>query len=371
MRIAITRTIPNFSMDVYADSIILALKTVRPDWEIIELAPYPFDCNNSSLWVRGRKFYERFWHFPQTVRQHSADIFHVIDHSEGHIVNWLKKTGKPVIVTCHDLINFFYRENLQSSLKVPILSDIMWMNSVKSMRNANHIITVSQVTAKDAVNILNIQPQQITVIPNTVDPIFRQLSVTEIHAFRQQQGISPETLCLLNVGSNHPRKNLSTILQALKIVKSQGLLYKFWKVGSDFTEVQKQFISNHKLEDNIHYLGQPNKALLLKLYNAADILLAPSLHEGFGITLIEAMACGTPVITSNTSAMPEVVGNAGILVNPTNPEEIASAIFSLHHDQIYYRKLVTESLSRVKNFHWEFIAEKIAFTYEKVIMNQV
>ncbi len=99
MRIAIVRTMPEFSMDVYADGIISGLRTVRPDWEIVELKPHPVDRKSQSLLLRIQKIYERLWHFPQQVTQQKADIFHIIDHSEAHITYWLKKTGKAVVVT--------------------------------------------------------------------------------------------------------------------------------------------------------------------------------------------------------------------------------------------------------------------------------
>jgi glycosyltransferase involved in cell wall biosynthesis len=371
MRVVIARTMPNFSMDVYADSIVSGLKTVRPNWDIVELAPHPIDRSSRSLLLRGQKFYERFWGFPRTVEQRAADIFHIIDHSEGHIVNWLKNTGKPVVVTCHDLINLFYSDNLQGSLKIPIISNGMWLRSVKAMRHADHIVAVSSVTAKDTSNILKIEPKRITVVPNTIDPIFQPLPQHEVKSFRQQQGILPETLCLLNVGGNHPRKNISTIIKALLILKEKGLPFKFWKAGSDFTDEQKQFIQKYQLANYINYLGQPNKSLLVKIYNAADILLAPSLHEGFGITLIEAMACGTPVITSNTSAMPEVVGDAGILVSPTDCHAIVESVFHLYRDSTSYQELVYKGLARIKLFTRENTGEQIAQIYESIIKQSI
>lgn len=367
MRIAIVRTMPIFSMDVYADSIISGLKVVRPNWEIVELRPKPIDITSRSLFLRIQKFYERFWRFPNRVTQEQADIFHVIDHSEGHIVNWLKKADKSVVVTCHDLINYFYRDNLKGSVHLPFVSHGMWLKSVEAMRNANHVITVSAVTAKDTTKILNIKPKHISVVANTVDPVFKPLPKNKSEYFRQKNGVSPETICLLNVGSNHPRKNIYTILKAVKILKEQGLPVKFWKAGSDFTDDDKKFIQTQSLENEISYLGQPEKSTLVEIYNAADILAAPSLHEGFGITLLESMACGTPVITSNVSAMPEVVADAGVLVEPTNSQEIAEAVLSLHNDPIYYQKLIDRSLKRVELFTWEKIAEQIALIYERTI----
>jgi glycosyltransferase involved in cell wall biosynthesis len=367
MRVVIARTMPNFSMDVYADGIIAGLKNVRPDWEIVELAPRPIDRGSRSLFLRAQKFSERFWNFPHLVQQQKSDIYHIIDHSEAHIVNWLKKTNKPVVVTCHDLINFFYRDNLRGSVQLPIISNGLWLRSVQAMQNANHIIAVSTVTATHTSQILNINPGLIDVIPNAVERIFQPLAKDQIECFRQQQGINQETFCLLNVGGNHPRKNIDTILYTIKILKDKGLPIHFCKAGSDFTSEQKKYIQTHKLESYISYLGQPDKSTLVQIYNAADVLLAPSLHEGFGITILEAMACGTPVITSNVSAMPEVAGDAGVLIEPTNPQAIADAVEHLYQDSAYRQSLINQGLERAKSFTWEATAENIARLYEKLV----
>ncbi len=367
MRVAISRTMSEFSLDIYTNNLVAGLKKVRPEWEIIELVPRSFDRGSSSLTLRVQKYYERFWNYPQIVRQQVADIFHIVEPCDGHIAYWLKKSGVPIVVTCHDLANYFFPDNLQGSVQLPIVSKRAWMYSVNGMQNADHIISVSTATAEDTTEILKISPTHITVIPNAVEAIFQTLPTTESMVFRQQQEISAETLCLLNVGSNHPRKNIDTILQAIAILKDKQLPISFWKAGADFTATQQQFIQDRGLESSIRHFGKPDKSTLVRLYNAADILVAPSLYEGFGITLLEAMACGTPAITSNASAMPEVVGDAGVLVAPTSADEIAAAAIRLYHEPQFYQQLVERGLERVKTFTWESNAELVAQVYERTI----
>ena len=367
MRVAIVRTMPDFSMEVYADGVISGLRAVRPNWEIIDLKPQPIDRKSQSPILRVHKFYERFWRFPQLVKHQVADVYHILDHSEAHITYGLKKLGKPVAVTCHDLINFYYKDNLQGSVTLPFLSHGMWLHAVKGMKSADSVVTVSSMTAKDATKILDIEPARISVVPNAVEAIFKPLPQEEIDKFRDYSGISPETLCLLNVGSNHPRKNIDTILKVLDILKQRGVSVHLWKAGADFNEEQTLFIRNQELENNISYLGKPDKSSLIQIYNAADILIAPSLHEGFGITLLEAMACGTPVITSNVSAMPEVVGDAGVLVEPSDYRSIANAAINLQKDSTYRQQLIEKGLTRVKKFTWENSAEQIAQIYERLM----
>lgn len=367
MRVAIARTMAEFSLDIYTNNLIAGLKKVRPEWEIIELAPKSFDRGSSSILLRIQKYYERFWKYPRSVRQQRADIYHIVEPCDGHIAYWLKNSGRPSVITCHDLANYFFSDNLQGSVQLPIVSKRAWMYSVNGMRVADHIISISSATAEDTTEILKLDPTYITVIPNGVEAIFQPLPTTESVAFRQQQKISTETFCLLNVGGDHPRKNIDKILEAIAILKDKQLPISFWKAGADFTAAQQQFIQDRGLESIVRHFGKPDKSMLVRLYNAADILVAPSLYEGFGITLLEAMACGTPVITSNTSAMPEVVGDAGVLVTPTSADEIAAAAIRLYHEQPFYQELVDRGLERVKAFTWESNAERVAQVYERTI----
>ena len=367
MRVLVVRTMPNFSMDVYANGLVSGLKKICPSWDIRQLSPHPVDRHSNSLTLRVQKNYERFWRFPQLIKHQEADIFHVIDHSEAHIVSWLKGSGKPTVVTCHDLINLFYKENLSNSVKIPMISHGMWLRSVKSMKDAEHIIAVSHTTAQYTHELLNIDFKKISVVPNAAEASFRVLSENTIKKCRQKLGLLENEVCLLNVGSNHPRKNIITILKAVKAIKEKGISIKFIKAGANFTDEDSDFISKNKIENEVVYLGQPEKSSLVEIYNAADVLVAPSLHEGFGITLLEAMACGTPVITSNVSAMPEVVGNAGILIEPTQSNQIVNAVLSIHSSTVYREQLVEKSLARAASFGWENTAKEVARIYEKVI----
>lgn len=366
MRVVIVRTMPNFSMGVYADGIVSGLNAIHPDWEVVELTPHPVDRHSHSPLLRLKKYYERFWRFPRLVKHQKADIFHIIDHSEAHITRWIKSINKPVVVTCHDLINIFYKDNLQGSVKLPFVSHALWMKSVKAMKQADHVITVSSTTAQHTQEILDVESERISVVPNAVDSNFRVLSEPQVQSFRQHLGATSGSLCLLNVGSNHPRKNVSVIFAAVKLLKDKGASVQFWKAGTDFTTDERKLIAMHSIENEVSYIGQPEKSTLVAIYNAADVLVAPSLHEGFGITLLEAMACGTPVVTSNVSAMPEVVGDAGVLVDPTNARHIADAVLKIQLDASFRRQLVEKSLARAKTFTWEKTAKEISKVYEQV-----
>jgi glycosyltransferase involved in cell wall biosynthesis len=369
MRVAIARTMPEFSMDVYAEGLVSGLRAVRPEWEIVELFPQPIDRKSRSSWVRARKYYERFWNFPRSVRQQETDIVHIVEAAEAHMVYWLRGSAKRTVVTCHDLINYFYSDNRVASVQLPLVSHQMWLHGIRGMRYADRVVAVSAATAKDAVQILNLAPDRISVVPNAVDTVFQPLPEKQVQTIRQQYGILPNTFCLLNVGSDHRRKNLLNILQSLAVLKQVGLSLVFWKVGSDFTTEQKELIQQLQLEEVVRYWGKPDRASLVQLYNAADVLVSPSLFEGFGMTLLEAMACGTPVITSNVSSMPEVVGDSGLLVDPNSPQAIADAVLRLYTDRTLYADLVEKGFARVKPITWQNTAEQVATIYEKLLQS--
>jgi glycosyltransferase involved in cell wall biosynthesis len=374
MRVAIIRRLlgASFSMDVYADGLVSGLKAIRPNWQITELTPKPYALGkNKNSWLNGiHKYYERYWNYPATIKQQETDIFHIIDHSDGHIIYWLKNTGKPVTVTCHDLINFIQPENIREGSSLSSISTFAWKFAVKALPQANHIFSVSTHTAKDILQILKVEPECTTVTPNAVDPLFCPFSATKVEALRQKYQISPNTLCLLNVGSNQPRKNVFTVLKAVQELKSRGVSVHLLKTGADFTQEQKVFIQNCNFDNCITYLGKPDKATLVEIYNAADILLSPSLYEGFGITILEAMACGTAVITSNVTSLPEVAGDAAVLVEPMDVAAIVEAVLRLKNDSDFYQKLIDRGLARAKLFTWERTAEQVASIYETLVWSK-
>lgn len=370
MRVVIARRVPGstFSMEVYADSLVAGLRAVRPDWIIEEIAPIPWN-RPDQLWQSGtglRKYYETFWRHPRAVSQQDADIFHIIDQSDGHIATWLKQKGKSVVVTCHDLVQFVYPEILRDQSRLPAISMAVWRYSVWGMTQADHVVAVSTHTAQDVAHFLKVSPQQITVVPNGVETCCQVLEPAARTAIRQQYAPSPDAICLLNVGSTHQRKNILTVLQTVKQLRDQGLPVYLWRTGGQFTPDQQAFIQEHQLEPQMIHLGNPDKEMLVKIYNAADILLAPSLYEGFGLTIVEAMACGLPVITSNISALPEVAGDAAVLVNPTDVEAISVAVCQIYQDADYRQALVERGLARVKLFSWKNTAEQVAQVYEKI-----
>ena len=375
MRVAIVRREPKvaFSMDVYADNLIAGLKTVYPDWEIIEIAPEPWSDDLENLWHSGnplKKYYERFYNHPRTVNQLDADLFHIIDHTNAHVAYGLKKSGKSVVVTCHDLVQYVYPEILKNQSRFPALSMAVWQHSVRGIAAADGAIAISSNTAQDVTKWLNVEPAKVSVVLNGVDPSFRVLEPQIVAEWREKHIQSHKEICLLNVGSNHQRKNIETVLKVVKQLADRDVSIRLWKIGEQFTNEQQQFIEANNLAEHITFLGKPNHEELVLLYNAADILLAPSLYEGFGLTILEAMGCGTPTITSNVSSLPEVAGNAAVLVEPMDVDAIVEAVKQINNEPNYRQDLIDKGLARVKEFSWQKTAAQTADFYQQIVNNK-
>lgn len=375
MRLAIVRRELGvaLSMDVYADNLVAELKALRPDWQIVEVAPQPWSRNQENLWHSGtgvRKYCERFWHHPQQVCQIKADIYHIIDHTNAHLAYWLKWKGKPIVITCHDLVPFVYPEILKGQSRFPAFSMASWQFSVRGMRDANCVVAVSSNTAQDVREKLGIESQRIAVVANGVEASFRSLPSQEVKSFRQQYQRSPEEICLLNVGSTHQRKNILTVLNVLKVLKDRGVSVRLWRSGGKFMADQAAFIKEHDLDRDILDFGIADRNTLIQLYNAADVLLAPSLYEGFGLTVLEAMACGLPAIASQVSSLPEVVGNAAVLVEPMDIQAMSEAVLCLKQNSIVRQKWIERGFIRAKQFTWKRSVEHLVSIYEQLTAQQ-
>lgn len=371
MKVAILRRSPGiaYSMDVYADALVDGLKTVRPHWKIFEEFPHnPVQGNRTNSLIKGiQKYHQRYWQYPKHLQQCDADVFHIIDHSDGYLVNWLKKKNSPTVVTCHDLINLIHPELFRDRARFPWLSLATWKYSLQSMCRAHRIISVSNHTAQDIVQHLKLNPTQIQTVPNGVDSIFQVNTSNQDSDLRQQLNIPKDSCCLLNVGSNNPRKNIITILNVVNQLRNKNFPIHFWKAGDDFTNDQKMFIAEHHLKNCISYLGKPDQKTLIHLYNAADVLIAPSTYEGFGITVIEAMACGLPVVASNVTSLPEVVDDAAILVEPLDIDTIAASVERIFTQPTFRDELIQKGFKRAAQFNWHNTAEQIAQIYQSLL----
>ncbi|NLN92078.1 MAG: glycosyltransferase family 4 protein [Candidatus Hydrogenedens sp.] len=235
----------------------------------------------------------------------------------------------------------------------------------KNAQKATRIFVDSEATARDVEELLSIPSSRIDVIPLGVDNTFRPASQQERKALRAKIDLPKDFF--LFVGTLEPRKNLPTLIRAWAglPVESPDLVLAGrlgWKVSRE----ELLALSGCK-SDRLHFLDHVPGTLLPTLYSEARAFVYPSLMEGFGLPPLEAMACGTPVITSKTSSMPEVTGDAAMLVSPTDEEELAGALEWLAGNENLREELSKKGLERAAGFTWEKTAALTLEGYKKAL----
>jgi glycosyltransferase involved in cell wall biosynthesis len=224
-----------------------------------------------------------------------------------------------------------------------------------SLTNADRIITMSENTKKSIVEYFNIEPSKITVIYEGVDEKFKPYDKKEVISVLSHYAI--ERPYLLAVGTLEPKKNYIKLLKAYKALKTDLDLVivgkKGWKADDIFKTIEAL-----GLKERVKLLGYIHIDDLPYLYNGAEIFVFPSLYEGFGLPLLEAMACGVPVVCSNTSSLDEISGDAALKFNPESTDEIVSQIKRLINDNELQDTLHNKGAKRAKLFSWDKTAQQ-------------
>ena len=221
-----------------------------------------------------------------------------------------------------------------------------------SAEGADRIIAVSCHTKDDIVKYLGVEPDRVAVVPLAVDPSLRPLPRDEIDAALAPLGLAHGTY-LLFLGTIEPRKNVGRLLDAVIAAGPEvGPLVLAGGLGWGNDELRPR-IADLTKRGRVRAIGYVSEALRASLLGGARALVYPSLYEGFGLPPLEAMACGTPVVTSGVSSLPEVVGDAALLVNPLDVDQLAGAIERLWHDEPLRADLRARGLARSQQFTWE------------------
>ncbi len=264
-------------------------------------------------------------------------------------------TNVPTVMTVHDLAYLHFPE------QVPGLVGKFYRHYVpKYLQKVQHITAVSEATALDIKKHFSIAENKITVAPNAARPVFQPLSDQEKTAVLQQwtQGRP----FYLYYGAIHPRKNVHRLIQAFDIFKKQtGAPHYLVLAGrmAWHTEAVQQAIQSASHAAQIVLTGYQDDARLARLAGSAFALVYPSLFEGFGLPVLEAMHCDVPVITSDTSSLPEVAGGAALLVNPHETASISDAMIRLWQEPEIYRELVLKGKTARQRYSWEDTADVV------------
>jgi len=342
------------SMDRYARSLFRALQQIAPEHEFCLLVP-----PDPPIGLRGRLFllWRLCW-YPLWARRFAADVYHILDHSYGHLLWGLDRDR--TVVTIHDVAPLFFPGH---SLGV---SRLAWQVAWKGAQHALQWITDSEFTKRELLAHTNRSPRNITPIPLGVDSAFYPLPAEEVNEWRKGLGLGTEKV-ILHVGHCQPRKNMERLLTALALLNRQRVAFHFIQVGGVFTPAQRRLLESSGLDHHVRQMSRVSEEDLVGLYNVADVFVLPSLYEGFGLPVLEAMACGTPVVAANAASLPEVVGDAGLLVDPRSPEAIAEAIAQVLEDPSLASHLRERGLQRAREFTWERTARETLELYHRVL----
>jgi glycosyltransferase involved in cell wall biosynthesis len=235
-------------------------------------------------------------------------------------------------------------------------------------RRARKVITVSGFSAGEIQAIYNIAPERIVVIPNAVSSEFQELPDTAALEEFQRRVSLPTEKFILFVGGADPRKNHAVLLRAYASCPARLKQYSLVMVGHPvhrFGDIRRT-ARTLGVEDRVICPGILPASELRVLYGHAALFVFPSLYEGFGMPVLEAMACGAPVITSNSTALPEVAGDAAVLVNPDDPEALARAMLRVLEDSALRAGLIAKGRERVKRFTWQEAARRTLAVYRDV-----
>lgn len=291
---------------------------------------------------------------PWAARREGIDLLHNMA-----FVGPLASTC-PFVVTVHDLSFLFYPHSFRS-----LRRSYLRVFARMSVRRARRVIAVSESTKHDLVKIYGISPAKIDVVHNGVDASFQPLPADQVDAFRQQRGL-PDRFVLF-VGTLEPRKNIVGLIEAYaRLPKERPPLVlvggKGWFYDEIFCRVEAL-----ELTDEVHFAGFVPAEDLPLWYNAADLFVYPSMYEGFGLPPLEAMACGTAVITSTASSLPEVVGKAGQLVDPTDTDALATAMEQVLGDRDLQQQMRAAGLVQAGGFSWDKAARQTVDSYRRAL----
>lgn len=291
---------------------------------------------------------------PDVLRRIGADLAH------GPVFVGPLVSPCPVVTTIHDL-SFIRFPDLFRPAKRLYLTVMTRL----SAHRARHLIAVSEHTASESVALLSVPRDKISVVYHGVDPVFRPLPAAEVAAFRERRDL-PERFILF-VGTLEPRKNLIRLIEAFAHIydgRSPLVLAggKGWLCDDLFAKIEAL-----ELKDAILLPGYVSNEELPLWYNAATVFAYPSLYEGFGMPVTEAQACGTPVVTSDTSSLPEAGGEAALFVDPHNVDAIAAGLRRILHDKPLRQQLREQGLDHAESFKWGHTARETVQVYREAV----
>ena len=269
--------------------------------------------------------------------------------------------GAPQVVTVHDLAFHHFPEQYPAAKQ-----RYLRLMTRLSVSRARRVIAVSEATRQDIIRLYGLPAERIVTVPNGIGSEMQPLPPDEVAEFRREQGL-PEDF-LLFLGTLQPRKNLETLLRAYATI-TNDVDWPLIVAGGTGWQYDRifQLVRQLELVERVRFVGYVAGTQLPLWYNAATLFVYPSLYEGFGLPVLEAMACGTPVIAANTSSLPEVAGDAGLLVDPRSVRGLASTMLMVARDGELRQQLGQRGRERAREFSWTRTAELTVEVYRQAL----
>jgi glycosyltransferase involved in cell wall biosynthesis len=366
MRVAIdTRKLHDFGIGTYIRNLLRQLARIDRDTEYVLL------CREADMGIAAQlgpnfrsvrepspnySFREQI-HVPWVLRRERPDVYHAPHYVLPAAVRCRS------VVTIHDCIHLMFPQYLPNRAAYAYARASMWA----AARRSSRILTVSEASKRDILDLFNVRPEKIVVVYNAIDEHFSAAPSDE-HVARIRERFQLDHKFVLYVGNIKPHKNLVRLIEAFSQLRRTHDDLKLLIIGDEISKLPalRRAVHSHKLHKYVRFLGYLKDDTLAVLYRLASVFVFPSLYEGFGLPAVEAMASGTPVVTSNVSSLPEVTGDAAVLVDPYDVESIGNGIRRVLDDPQFAEELRLKGLKRAREFSWARSVEKTRRVYREV-----
>ena len=367
MRVAIdARKLHDFGIGTYIRNLLRHLARADQDTEFVLL------CGEADLGVAaqlGPNFravlepspnysLREQVHVPWVLRRERPNVYHA--------PHYVLPAGVrcPSVVTIHDCIHLMFPQYLPNRVAYAYARAQMW----SAARRSNCILTVSEASKRDILHLFNVAPEKIVVVYNAIDSHF-SVTPSEEAVARVRERYQLDHPFVLYVGNIKPHKNLVRLIEAFDELRRGELEdLKLLIIGDQISKLPalRRAVHRHKLHKHVRFLGYLADDQLAILYRLASVFAFPSLYEGFGLPPLEAMASGTPVVTSNVSSLPEVVGGAAVLVDPYDVDAIVDGLRRVLTNPTLAAEMRQKGIARAREFSWERSVAKTWAVYQQI-----
>jgi len=361
------RKLHDFGIGTYIRNLLRHLARLDHDTEFVLLARPEDRQQLASLGENFRAIAETAGNYsvaeqlkiPVALKREGVQLFHAPHYVLPPLVTCRS------VVTIHDCIHLMFPQYLPNRFALGYARTSISL----AARRATRVLTVSHSSKRDILRFVDTEPDKIDVIYNAYDERFG-VEPDEQDVVRVRERFQLNDEFVLYAGNVKPHKNLERLIEAFQLVRQRGLDHlKLVLIGDDISRYAalRRAVHRHQLHKYVRFFGYVPEETLAVMYRLAGVFVFPSLYEGFGLPPLEAMASGTPVVTSNVSSLPEVAGDAALLVDPYHPESIADGIYQVLSDEALRRTLRKKGLDRARQFSWEQSVGRVRAIYGEVL----